>query len=151
MLSLNKKTGYGLIALAYLAGLKRDELASAREIAQRFDVPVNLLMNVLKQLSADGYIESVRGARGGYRLARDPHDLTVAEVVQTIEGPVQLAECVTADDRCEGQCTCRIIAQCPVADAVHQVHYRMIDLLSHMTLADVAGPTLASAGQTQGR
>lgn len=70
MLALTKKTGYGLIAMAHLAELPEGRVCSAREIAALYEIPAALLMNVLKALSSAGYVESFRGARGGYRLAR---------------------------------------------------------------------------------
>ena len=66
MISLTKKTGYGLIALAHLATLPDEKVCSAREIAGRYDMPLSLLMNVLKELASAGYVDSVRGSHGGY-------------------------------------------------------------------------------------
>src|ERR1035437_1275386 len=86
MLSLTKKTGYGLIAMTHLAQLEAHEVASAREIADLFGVPASLLMNVLKELAAAGYVESVRGAKGGYRLARRPEEINLADLVSAMEG-----------------------------------------------------------------
>ena len=145
MLALTKKTGYGLIAMTYLARLGEGELASAREIAERFGVPSSLLMNVLKELAAAGYVESVRGARGGYRLARSPEGISLADLVEVVEGPVRLAECVinkTADDE---ECTCQIMANCPIADPVHRVQRRLNDFLKKLTLAEIVEPMLAVA------
>ncbi len=141
MLALTKKTGYGLIAMAYLAGLDEGRLACAREIADRFAVPTALLMNVLKRLSGAGYVESVRGAHGGYRLARRPEDINLAEVVTALEGPIRLAECVSgrADDAHE--CGRTVMARCPMADPVHRVQRKLSDFLKTVTLAEIVEPT----------
>ena len=140
MLSLTKKTGYGLIAMTHLARLERGEVSSAREIAQRFGVPASLLMNVLKELAAGGYVESVRGARGGYRLARPPEEITLADLVAAVEGPIRLAECVTDPAGGDAECTCRLMARCPIADPVHRVHRRLSDFLKKVTLAEIVEP-----------
>ena len=81
MLALTKRTGYALVAMAHLAKLPDGELSSAREIAEQFGVPSSLLMNVLKDLASAGYVESVRGARGGYRLGVDPAEISLNDLV----------------------------------------------------------------------
>ena len=144
MLALTKKTGYGLIAMVYLAGLPEDELASARQIAERFNVPRSLLMNVLKRLSATGYVQSVRGSRGGYRLARPPEEISLVDVANELEGPIRLAECVT-DEATGRECTCEVMARCPIADPVHRVQRRINDFLRKMTLAEIVDPAAALA------
>jgi len=143
MLSLTKKTGYGLIAMTHLARLEQGEVSSAREIAERFGVPASLLMNVLKELAAGGYVESVRGARGGYRLARPAEEITLADLVAAVEGPIRLAECVTDLAGDDAECTCQLMARCPIADPVHRVHRRLNDFLKKVTLAEIVEPAAA--------
>ncbi len=147
MLALTKKTGYGLIAMTYLAGLGDGRLASAREIAKRFGVPASLLMNVLKELSAVGYVESVRGARGGYRLAVAPEAINLADLVTAVEGPVRLAECITNARSDDEECTCQVMANCPIADPVHRVQRRLNDFLKKVTLAEILEPSSALTGK----
>jgi len=139
MLAFTKKTGYGLIAMTHLARLAEGELASARQIARTFGVPTSLLMNVLKELSAARYVESVRGARGGYRLARKPEDVNLAELVTALEGPIRLAECVAKQQADPGK-PCKIWDRCPIADPVHRVQRKLSDFLKTVTLADILEP-----------
>lgn len=145
-MALTKKTGYGLVAMTHLAKLPEGEVASAREIAERFGVPASLLMNVLKKLGAAGYVESVRGARGGYRLARPPDEITLADIVTALEGPLRLAECLTDWTDEDSECTRQIMARCPVADPVHRVHRKLSDFLKKVTLAEIVDPALCVAG-----
>ncbi|MEX0887341.1 MAG: Rrf2 family transcriptional regulator [Phycisphaeraceae bacterium] len=88
MLSLTRKTDYALIAAAYLADRHRrgQGPASARTIAEAFDLPRPLLMNVLKSLSQEGLVSSTRGAGGGYELAADPARLDLLTVARAVEG-----------------------------------------------------------------
>ena len=146
MLALTKKTGYGLIAMVHLASLPEGELASARRIAERFGVPTSLLMNVLKKLAAAGYVHSVRGSRGGYRLARPPDQISIVDVTGELEGPIRLAECVTAE-AAGRECTCEVMARCPIADPVHRVQRRINDFLRKVTLAEIVDPAVALAGE----
>jgi len=145
MLALTKKTGYALVAMTHLAKLGGGQLASAREIAERFGTPAALLMNVLKELAAAGYVESVRGARGGYRLARRPEDISLANLIGELEGPIRLAECVANELDDDQECSCKLMAICPISDPVHRVNRRLSDFLNRMTLAEIIAPASALA------
>ncbi len=147
MLSLTKKTGYALVAMCHLAKLPERQLASAREISDQFGVPPSLLMNVMKELSAAGYVDSVRGAKGGYRLACDPREVNLADLVTVLEGPVRMAECVSDSGQDDRECTCEVMARCPVADPVHRVQRRLMEFLRKVTLAEIVDPTAVLAGK----
>ena len=142
MLSLTKKTGYGLIAMTHLAGLPDGEVACSREIAEKFGVPASLLMNVLKELSAAGYVTSVRGARGGYRLAQRPEKINLAQLITTLEGPIRLAECLRGEGNGTGV-ICELMERCPIVDPVHRVQRKFKDFLETITLADIAEPAFS--------
>ena len=126
MLALTKKTSYGLIAMAHLAKLGPDNIVSAREISELFGTPMSLLMNVLKELATAGYVQSIRGVRGGYRLARRPEEINLADLVTTLEGPIRLSACVT-DQAAHRECTQQVMSRCPVADPVHRVQRRQTE------------------------
>ena len=130
--------------MGHLSRLDGGSLASAREIANRFDVSASLLMNVLKQLASAGYIESVRGARGGYRMAVDPEAVSLADLVGVLEGPVRLAECVTEVAGDDTECTCQVMANCPVADPVHRAQRKLKDFLASVTLGEIVKPAAAA-------
>ena len=125
--------------MTHLAELGDGEVSSASRIAERFGVPRSLLMNVLKELSAAGYVESVRGARGGYRLACDPGAISLADLIEAVEGPIRLAACVTGQAGTSAG-VCKIMDHCPIADPVHRVHRKLRDFLRQVTLADIAVP-----------
>src|SRR5438067_1823632 len=84
MLRLNRKADYALISLGYLAE-RPGRVASAREVAQAYQVPAALLMNIFKRLHQHGILSSVRGAAGGYRLRRDLSSLSLLELTQILE------------------------------------------------------------------
>jgi Rrf2 family protein len=137
-LALTKKTGYALVAMTHLARREGD-VTSARELARWVGAPVPLLMNVLKALASSGFVESLRGARGGYRLARPLERINLADVVEAMEGPVRLAECMTAPDE-RHECTDERMARCPIHDPVHRVQRKLNDFLKKVTLADIVEP-----------
>lgn len=142
MLALTKKTGYGLIAMAHLARLEPYQVASAREIADRFGVPVSLLMNVLKELATSGWVESIRGVHGGYRLARPKEQISVADLINTLEGPIRLTECVAHGVKVSDGAICEAVDRCPIADPVHRVQRKLSDFLKSVTLAEIADPAM---------
>ena len=149
MLALTKKAGYALIAMSHLARADGEKLASARGIAERFGISTSLLMNVLKLLAGAGYVDSVRGAHGGYRLARRPEQINLAEVITAIEGPIRLAECLSGEARENETCECKVMARCPIADPVHRVQRKLSDFLKSVTLAEVAKPAATFEPQEQ--
>ena len=135
--------------MTHLARAPEGELSSARKIAEMFGVPTSLLMNILKELAAGGLVSSVRGARGGYCLARDPSEISLADIITALEGPVKLAECVTGELAEDDHSLCSIMAKCPIADPVHRVHRKIYDYMKQLTLAEIAEPSPAEiVGQT---
>ncbi|MFA6133002.1 MAG: Rrf2 family transcriptional regulator [Phycisphaerae bacterium] len=144
MLAVTKKTEYALVAMAHLAALGNEQVASAREIAGLFGISQSLLMNVLKQLASAGYVESTRGSRGGYRLSRLPEEINLADLVTAIEGPLRQSDCILGSMG-DHQCSGSAMASCPVADPVHRVQRKLRDFLKNVTLAEIAqGPALHS-------
>ncbi|MGE4295020.1 MAG: Rrf2 family transcriptional regulator [Campylobacterales bacterium] len=85
MVCVSSKGAYGLAAMLYLAQ-NRDRLVQIKDIAKSGDIPQNYLEQLLVQLKKAGFVESIRGARGGYRLAADPKELTVFQILGALEG-----------------------------------------------------------------
>jgi len=139
VLAFTRKTDYALIALTHLAQ-NPQECNSAREIAGRYGVPLPLLMNILKQMSQQGLAQSIRGPRGGYRLAVPPERISLNDIIAAVEGPVQLVQCVDwYKNRVRGKLKsgCDLMAACPVRPTIHHVHARLVEFLSGVTLADI--------------
>lgn len=136
MLGLTKKTEYALVALSHLA---RDSecRTSAREIADRYHVPLPLLMNVMKQLQQRQLVKSMRGSRGGYCLAVAAEQITLDDVVVAMEGVVSLTQC-TADDGGATKGRCDRAAGCPMRSPVKTVNDRFREFLRSVTLSDMA-------------
>src|ERR1044071_6326201 len=98
MLRLSKKADYALMAMKHLA-LRGDRGSSSdREIASMYDIPIELLAKVLQRLVRRGLLASQQGTRGGYQLARMPALISVADVIQAIDGPVAVTACSSLDD-----------------------------------------------------
>ena len=140
MLRLSKKTDYALIALTYVTSLG-NKAASAREIAEKHDVPVELLAKVLQRLVRRGLLASHQGTRGGYQLARRPLQISVADVIQAIDGPVTVTACSTDEG------TCDQFAKCNVRDPLWRVRERILSALGECTIAELAADVPAVPAQ----
>src|SRR5215471_16959628 len=116
MLKLTKKADYGLIALKHLAVRDHDASASAKEIADTYGIPLPLLAKVLQKLARSGFLRSVHGNNGGYRLARDASRISALEVIRAIDGPILLTACFTEHGRCDQS------ERCTVRDPLRKVH-----------------------------
>ncbi|TAK53847.1 MAG: SUF system Fe-S cluster assembly regulator [Gammaproteobacteria bacterium] len=105
MLRISKLTDYATVILASLtAGV----LTSAAEIAERTRIGLPTVSKLLKELQHAGLVDSVRGARGGYRLARAPALISAADIIDAVEGPVALTECAGDDGHCGIEATCQV-------------------------------------------
>lgn len=100
MLRLSKKTDHALLALQYLASETPSGVASARAIAERVDIPRELLAKVLQQLSHHQLVTAQKGMHGGCHLTRPSKAISVADVVGAIDGPVTFTACSPSDTRC---------------------------------------------------
>lgn len=133
MLKLTKKADYGLIALRHLAlSAHQDESSSAKQIAELYGVPLPLLSKVLQQLTRSGYLESLQGTNGGYRLAKPSTEISVLEVIHTIDGPVILTSCFHGGNDCDH------IANCTVREPLRKVHEAISNLLNSISIADIS-------------
>src|SRR5689334_5424157 len=108
MLRLSKKADYALIAMKYLAADAPHGTASAREIAERHDIPLELLAKVLQQLTRRGLLVSQMGIHGGYQIARPATAISVADVIQAIDGPLEITACGPTDERCDQFSKCNV-------------------------------------------
>lgn len=132
MLRLSKKADYALMAMKHLA-LRGDRgSSSAREIAEAYGIPIELMAKVLQRLVQRGLLASHQGTRGGYHLARLPGQMSVADVIQAIDGPVTVTACSTDDGQCDQ------FAKCNVRDPLWKVRERILSALGATTIAELA-------------
>lgn len=106
MLRMSKLTDYGLVLLTHLAQAGPAEVRTAHELAERSRIPLPTVSKILNELSKAGLVGSHRGRRGGYSLSRAPEHISVAAVVDALEGPVGLTECSAAAGSCSLEPIC---------------------------------------------
>lgn len=93
MLSLTRKTDYALVALTAIASEGREGPISARKLSESKGIPLPVLMNVLHHLLHSGLVQSIRGAHGGYFLAREPAAISLADIIRSLEGDIRMTLC----------------------------------------------------------
>ncbi len=146
VLRLSKLTDYAVVVMARLArdgALPEGRVQTAPGLAQATGIAEPTVAKVLKILGQAGLVEGLRGARGGYRLARPLAAVPLSEVIVAIDGPIALTACVDGGQgQCEAQGICAVRGRWdPVNDAIRRA-------LSDITLADLAGPTRCAPATT---
>ena len=133
MLRLSKKADYALMAMKHLAR-KPDAAAStsAREIAEQYDIPIELMAKVLQRLARSGLLTSHQGTRGGYTLSKPTVAISVADIIQAIDGPLTVTACSTDDEHCEQ------FMKCNVRDPLWRIKDRILSALAECSLAEIS-------------
>ena len=137
MMRINKLTDYGIVIAVRIASGEPGQLHTAREIAAETRVPQPTVTRLLKQLARSGILASTRGASGGYALAEPPKAVSVARLVEALEGPIALTECS------EAICNCALEEDCAVEAPWQTISLAVRGALESVTLADMARPSLA--------
>ena len=107
MLRMSKMTDYGIVLMSYLAS-KTQQQHSAHTLSDAVKVPLPTVRKVLKALCHANLLRSERGAQGGYNLTRSPKNISVAEIITALEGPIALTECVSDESHCEQESHCDV-------------------------------------------
>ncbi len=133
MLRMAKLTDYGIVLLTQFAARQDASPMTARELAALAKLPQPTVGKLLKQLSHNGLLTSLRGTKGGYSLARPAGEITVAQIIEALEGPMALTEC-QAPGVCEQERFCSVKPNWLV------INRTVRDALSNVTLADMSRP-----------
>lgn len=134
MLRLSKMTDYAVVVMGRLAS-RPDERQSAAGIAEATGLPAATVGQVLKALGAGGLVSSARGAQGGYTLTKGPQEISVAEIVVALDGPVAITACVDgADDPCSMERSCLL------KGSWDAVNIAIEAALADVTLEDMLAP-----------
>src|SRR4249920_1163143 len=132
MLRLSKKADYALLAMRHLAAHADRGAVSARELAEAYDLPPELLAKVLQRLVRHRLLTSIQGIRGGYGLARPAHAISVVDVIQAIDGPLTVTACSETNHNCEQY------SKCNIRDPLWQIKDRIVSALAATSIAHLA-------------
>lgn len=131
-MKLTSYTNYALRSLQ-LAALKAPALVRIDDVARIHDLSRPHIMKIVHELGKAGYLETVRGRGGGFRLARAPHEITVGDVVRLTEGPLDVVECFNPEKN-----TCPLIGVCVLSRKMQEATAAFLAVLDDLTIADIA-------------
>jgi len=131
MLRLTKKADYGLMALKYLAEHPQTPSVSAKDIADTYGIPAQLLAKVLQRLAKVGLLKSHAGMNGGYGLSKPSQTITAFEVIHAIDGPLFITSCV------KGAKSCDVEPNCTVKEPLARVNESIAAVLKSITVYDL--------------
>lgn len=149
MLRISKKADYavfllGLIAQrgAYPGGkAESDSVVSAQEIARQAKLNKSVVANLLKGFAKNGILQSCRGLKGGYRLTKSPDEISLGTILEVVDGPFTLVDCLREPDQGKDPAdhTCSLVNFCPTRDPMRIVHERIAQLFDEIHLAEMCG------------
>lgn len=131
MLRLSKFADYGCQVMAYMA--KDNAVHSATEVAANLGMAAATVSKILKMLARENLVASVLGAKGGYTLARHPQEISVAEIINAMDGPISITEC-SGDTCCERE------SFCSTRGNWQGINHIIQDALAKVSLAEMIAP-----------
>ncbi len=132
MLRLSKQTDYATVLLSHMANTP-SRVCNVTELAQATHVSAPMASKTLKILAREGLIKSERGASGGYRLAREPSSISIADIVRAIEGPIALTQCSSHEG-------CSLQSHCQIRPHWQVINTTIVNSLKQLSLAELQGP-----------
>ena len=130
-MQITRQADYAVRAVLYLAHLGTNERAATSTVAEEQRIPPSFLAKIISQLSIAGLLHTSRGARGGVTLAREPQDISLLEVIEAIDGPIQLNECVGEDS------LCTFDDDCPLRPVWSEAQNELVTRLKKTTFAQL--------------
>lgn len=135
MIRMTRLTDYGIMLLTHIAGDPELLTHNARDLAARSHLPLPTVSKILKVLARQGLLVAHRGVKGGFSLARRPEEVSVAEIISALEGPIAITECsVHAPRRCE------LERLCPVGSNWQRINQVVREALENITLSEMTRP-----------
>lgn len=132
MLRLSKKAEYSIIALKHMLNQPSGTVTRAREIARTYNIPSEIMAKILQRLARKGIVQSCQGAKGGYMLIKAGEKISLADIVQTVEDPISIVDCMgeTGSD-------CMQLDNCNIRDPFKIIQKQFEIFLSGISLADI--------------
>lgn len=140
-MQLTRSGEYGLKGLLFLAKRPRPGFSLVSEVSQDQKVPEKFLAKIFQRLSKAGLLQSVRGAKGGFRLGRPAREITMRAVIEAIEGPIAVNRCLLRKGECSEEDVC------PFHRVFEEAQGRFLEVLDRTTMEDLAEEALRRVTQ----
>ncbi len=132
MLRFSKKAEYSLIALKHMLNQPTGTVTRAKEISKTYNIPSEIMAKILQRLARKGFVRSCQGAKGGYMLAKAGEMISLADIVETMEKPISIVDCMVDPD-----CNCMQLDNCNIRDPFKIIQEQFKIFLSRISLADI--------------
>ncbi len=136
MIKLSRMADYGVVLMTQLARAS-GAVTTAADLSATCALPLPTVSKLLKQLAQEGLLSSHRGTKGGYALARPADDISMADIIGAVEGPIALTDCIEADGT-----ICEIEALCPTRTNWRRINDVLTEALDGVSLTEMARPTI---------
>ena len=133
-MQITRQADYAVRAVLHLSRMGTDQRSATSAVAQEQHIPPSFLAKIISQLSIAGLLHTSRGARGGVTLAREPKDITLLEVVEAIDGPIHLNECVGETS------ACTFDRDCPLRPVWCDAQEELVNRLRNTNFAQLMAP-----------
>jgi FeS assembly SUF system regulator len=140
MIRLTKFTDYGILMLAHISGRQNGDIITARELTEQTGLPGPMVSKILKQLARSGIIRSHRGAKGGYSLAKPAEKISVAAVIEALEGPIGMTACAAGAGACKHE------PACVVRGNWDRINRAITEALENVSLPEMLAPPAENTG-----
>ena len=130
-MELTKAGDYGYLGLLYLAKQPKDRIVRLSEISDSEGIPEKFLAKIFQNLTRTGLVRSHRGAKGGFTLAKPADQITVKELIESVQGPIFLSRCLTSPNSCDRK------KICPLRKLWVKSQDYIIEMFKENTLADL--------------
>jgi len=134
MLTLSKRVEYGLMAILHMSDVRAGDWVTAKDMAERYNIPGELLGKVMQALARAGLVSSTPGVRGGYRLNVPLDRMNLGAVIEAVEGPVLLADCQGHPDRCDQ------FHACTLKEPIQHIHAQLVRYIHNISLSQFRAP-----------
>ncbi|UCD63961.1 MAG: Rrf2 family transcriptional regulator [Candidatus Zixiibacteriota bacterium] len=132
MVQFTKAEEYGLLGILYLAGKEPNVITPLSEISQAQEIPEKFLAKIFQSLSRSGLVRSHRGVRGGFTLGRRPEEISIKEILESIQGPYHLLKCIPEPNLCTKS------DPCALRDLLIIAEDKLVSVFAEHTLAHLA-------------
>jgi len=136
-MQITRQADYAVRAMIYLTQLGPDKRAATSQIAEEKQIPASFLAKIVSQLSVAGLLQTSRGAHGGVSLAREPQNISLLDVVEAIDGPILLNDCVAEHNDCV------FGDDCPMKPVWCDAQAELVQRLRTVNFAEIAQGTAA--------
>lgn len=135
---LNRKIEYALMSLKYMSTRLAGQLVTVKEICAATHIPFDATSRVMQQMAQKGILKSEQGAHGGYLLVTDLSKISFHDIIDMVDGPLQVVRCAS------GKKSCEFLAKCNVTSPLQSFNQKLAEFYKDLSVAEILGAKAAN-------